>query len=85
MAMTTLPQVTHIGEHTVGAFSDVVTRELPNGWVYSLSIGDWRNADGVSFEGIGIVPTIEVINPVSALEAGRDEVLELAVTLAEDG
>ncbi|MEL6256252.1 MAG: hypothetical protein AAFR87_29885 [Bacteroidota bacterium] len=31
---------------------------MPNGWVYSLSIGDWRDAEGVSFEDIGLIPDI---------------------------
>lgn len=83
MGMVALPQVTHIGEHTAGSFSDVVTRELPNGWAYSLSIGDWRDADGVNHEGIGIVPTVEVLNTAEAITEGRDLALERALELAE--
>ncbi|MFT6822056.1 MAG: carboxyl-terminal processing protease [Myxococcota bacterium] len=84
MAMVGLPGVTHIGEHTAGSFSDKVKRELPNGWVYGLSIGDWRDADGVNHEGFGIVPTVERVNPVAAVEEGRDEVLDLALELASE-
>ncbi|MEN0067445.1 MAG: S41 family peptidase [Myxococcota bacterium] len=79
LAMTELPQVVHVGETTTGSFSDVVTRDLPNGWLYSLSIGDWRDARDVSHEGIGIIPTIEAINTLEALSEGRDLALEGAV------
>lgn len=37
LAMRALPNVTHVGEPTRGAFSDVLDRELPNGWQLSLS------------------------------------------------
>ncbi|MBX2800145.1 MAG: S41 family peptidase [Myxococcales bacterium] len=48
LGMVELPQVTHIGERTQGAFSDAIFRELGNGWLYSISIGDWRDAHDVS-------------------------------------
>lgn len=81
LAMVRLPQVTHIGEHTQGAFSDVVARELANGWVYGISIGDWRDADDVSHEGRGVVPSIDVVNTVEANRDGRDLALERALDL----
>lgn len=78
LAMVDLPQVTHAGEHTTGSMSDVVGRDLPNGWVYGVSIGEWRDENDVSWEGRGIPPTLEVVNTAEARQAGRDLALEVA-------
>lgn len=81
LAMRTLPQVSSIGDTTAGAFSNLVLREMPNGWGYSMSIGDWRAADGTSFEGIGLPPDELIQNKRSDLLNGKDEVLERALEL----
>lgn len=78
LALKTQAQVTHMGDTTTGAFSDVVKRQLPNGWFYGLSVGDYRNADNVSLEGIGIAPDLLVKNTKEDLEMGRDFMLEAA-------
>ena len=81
LAMRTLPQLTSIGDYTQGAFSNAITRELPNGWLYSLSIGDWRAADGTSYEGIGLPPDTVVYNELQELQSGADQVLDTAIDL----
>jgi carboxyl-terminal processing protease len=81
LAMRTLPQLTMLGDTTQGAFSNAVPRELPNGWLYTISIGDWRAADGTSYEGIGIPPEQVVRNQGSDLAQGTDEALEAAIAL----
>lgn len=81
LAMMTLPQVTTLGDTTAGAFSNNAVGELPNGWAFSLSIGDWRAADGTSYEGKGIPPDILVRNQREALLNGQDAVLEKAIGL----
>ena len=81
LAMITLPQVTTVGDTTSGAFSNLVIRELPNGWVYTMSIGDWRAGDGTSYEGIGIPPQVVVQNKREELLDGKDEALETAIEL----
>ena len=83
LAMKTLPNVTTVGDTTAGAFSNLVTRELPNGWGYSMSIGDWRAADGISYEGQGIPPEVLVRNRREDLLAGKDEALEAAIGLLQ--
>lgn len=77
LAFRALPQLTSMGDTTTGAFSNAVYRELPNGWLYSLSIGDWRAADGTSYEGVGLPPDIVV--PNAELEQGFDRVIEAAI------
>ncbi|MEM6931128.1 MAG: S41 family peptidase, partial [Myxococcota bacterium] len=62
MAMRVQPRVTIIGEPSMGALSDAVNRELPNGWVYGIAIGDWRDDDDVSFEGRGVPVDIPALN-----------------------
>lgn len=81
LAMRPLQQVTFVGDTTAGAFSNQINREMPNGWGYSLSIGEWRDADGYSFEGIGIHPDILVQNQEEDLLKGTDEALERAMDL----
>ncbi|MEL7529836.1 MAG: S41 family peptidase [Bacteroidota bacterium] len=78
-AMKSFPQVIQVGDTTTGAFSDVVTRELPNGWLYGVSVGDYRNADNVNLESIGIAPEIVIVNTKQDLAAGDDKMLERAM------
>lgn len=81
LAMNVLPQVTFVGDTTSGAFSNQINRELPNGWGYSLSIGQWLDANGVSYEGIGLAPDILVQNKKQDLLNGKDEALEKAIDI----
>ncbi len=81
LAMKVLPQVTFVGDTTTGAFSNQINRELPNGWGYSLSIGEWRDADGISYEGVGLAPDILVQNKKMDVLNGKDEALEVAIEI----
>lgn len=83
LAMKVLPQVTFVGDTTTGAFSNQINRELPNGWGYSLSIGEWIDAEGVSYEGQGLPPNVLVRNKQTDVLAGKDETLERAMELLE--
>ena len=79
LAMNQIATVTQLGDTTFGIFSDNPKRELPNGWIYSVSPGDFRAADGKSYEGIGIAPKIRVVNTKEDIAAGKDIVLEAAL------
>jgi carboxyl-terminal processing protease len=81
LALRTQNHITQVGTITSGAFSDAPMREAPNGWTYTLSIGDYRAADGKSYEGIGLQPQLEVKNRKADLAAGRDPALERAIEL----
>ncbi|MGN6248013.1 MAG: S41 family peptidase [Ginsengibacter sp.] len=78
-AMNTQPEVTQMGDTTAGGFTDVISRELPNGWLYFVGVGDYRDASGKSEEGIGVAPKIYAINSKSDIDAGKDKVLEQAI------
>ena len=67
------PPVTRVGENTQGVFSDVLSRQLPNGWRFGLPNEVFRTPQRTTFDGTGIPP--DVVVPVFADEdvaVGRD-------------
>jgi hypothetical protein len=80
-AMNRIETVQQLGDTTSGAFSDNIMRETWNGWMYTISVGDYRAADGKSYEGIGVAPKVFCRNEKAEVLAGKDRVLEMAVTL----
>lgn len=83
LAMRERDDLVTVGTTTAGAFSDAILREAGNGWAYTISVGDYRAADGRSYEGIGLAPDVEVANTARDLDAGRDRVLEAAIAELE--
>ncbi len=81
LAMKRNKQVTTVGDSTGGAFSDAVKRELPNGWIYRVSIADVRAADGNNYESIGLAPDVLIQNRKEELQTGQDKALEKAIGL----
>ncbi|MFN8574678.1 MAG: S41 family peptidase [Gemmatimonadaceae bacterium] len=78
--MGRLPHVTRIGENTQGVFSDVLGREMPNGWHFGLPNEVFRTKDGKTFDGAGIPPDIAVPVFVDAdVTAGRDPAVQRAL------
>ena len=77
--MRSLPQVTHLGEPTNGALSDVLEKGLPNDWEFTLSNEVYRDANGQAFEAIGISPTVSVpVLSKAARDRGEDSALNAA-------
>lgn len=58
LALRALPNGIHAGQTTRGAFSDVLSKRLPNGWEVSLSNEVYADAEGVVWEGRGIAPEL---------------------------
>jgi carboxyl-terminal processing protease len=81
LAMRANENVIHVGGTTAGAFSDEVFFDLANGWIYSVSVGDYRASDGKSYEGKGITPMIVSENKKADLLQGRDVALEKGISL----
>lgn len=77
-AMRENENVTHVGTKTAGAFSDQIAHQLPNGWIFTIGVGDYRGSDGKSYEGIGIMPKVLSTNNKSDVLNGVDKTLELA-------
>jgi C-terminal processing protease CtpA/Prc len=76
------PHVVRIGENTQGVFSDVLGRNLPNGWHFGLPNEIFRTARGTTFDGPGIPP--DIIVPVFAdddIAAGKDPAIAKALAI----
>lgn len=78
LAMRVLPNVSQMGDTTAGGFSNSNPGELPNGWGYTISVGEWTDGNGISYEGKGIPPDVYFKSTRSELLAGKDALLELA-------
>ncbi len=74
-----LPNVTHYGQKTRGAFSTPLAKPLPNGWYLELSNEIFKSPQGVVFEGIGISPDyeIEIYNKNAPVESHKEAVLKI--------
>jgi C-terminal processing protease CtpA/Prc len=61
LATLNFPNFEIVGSHTNGALSDVLVKELPNGWEYWISNEVYESTSGVVYEVTGIPPnhTIE--------------------------
>lgn len=79
MALKTLPNLVHLGDTTNGALSTKIGKELPNGWYYSVSPQIIEFMDGISYEGVGLIPDILSKNTIEEIEAGQDLTLEAAL------
>ena len=79
------PIVTRIGENTQGVFSDVLTRKLPNGWLFSLPNQIYLTKNGKTFDGVGVPPDIFApVFPREDLDKGHDSALEKAIAILGD-
>ena len=81
LAMDELEHVTLLGDTTAGSYSDNPTTEMYNGWIFSFSVGDFRAADGKSYEGIGTAPDVWMVNTNEDLQQNKDRVLEKAMEM----
>jgi hypothetical protein len=68
-----------VGSPTAGADGDVTNFTVPGGITVTFSGEGVRHADGRQLQRIGLIPDLEVRPTITAIRAGRDEVLERAV------
>ena len=59
MCMRGLPHVTLVGQPSTGILSDNLKKQLPNGWITSISNEFYCSADGKLFEGPGVPVDVE--------------------------
>ena len=79
--MNRKPKITRVGETTQGVFSDVLGRQLPNGWRFGLA-NERFVTDGKTFDNVGIVPDVAVESFTPAARAtGRDAGIERALAI----
>lgn len=81
LAMRQNTQVKFVGDFTYGAFSDNPKWELPNGWIVAMSTGDFRDHNGISYEGIGLEPDLLAINTPGEMSNGDDRALIRAISI----
>lgn len=79
MYLMTLPHVTFVGINTAGAVGERIEKEMPNGWIYSITAQLVTLPDGSSPEGPGISPDIEIMNTAEVMDRGVDTQLEAAI------
>lgn len=80
LAMRELPNVTHFGMQTRGAFSDVLEKGLPNGWRVWISNEVYLDMQGRHWEARGVPPQhpIAVFDPANLDESHAEAIFEIA-------
>ncbi len=58
-----LPNMIRVGSNTMGIFSDVLQKKLPNGWRFGLSNEIYETEDGENYEYQGIPPNFLIPYP----------------------
>jgi len=81
LALRQFDHVKAVGDTTAGSFSDNPNFEMYNGWMFSVSVGDYRAPGGVSYEGIGMPPDMVSKTTKEDLLIGKDVALEKAMEL----
>jgi len=81
LCLAALPGTSFVGETTNGAFSDMLYKRLPNGWIFTLSNEEYRDSRGVCHEGRGIAPDVAAPMDLRAAAEGRDPALDAAIAL----
>ena len=80
VAMGTLPNVTLVGDRTAGATGNPGTFNLANGWTYTVSRWIEYTPDNQIIEDNGIAPDVFVAASAADFAAGRDPVLDWALS-----
>jgi carboxyl-terminal processing protease len=83
MCMKALPNVTVIGDRTNGVYSDILERDLPNGWSLGLPNERYFAADGHCYEKIGVQPDIYIPFDFDEIMRGKDRIMERALEYAQ--
>lgn len=81
MAAWTMPHATVIGDTTRGIYSGKWDRVLPNTWEYSSSGMVVRDMEGVTWEGVGFPPEVQVRNTLEANQEKKDLALDEALRI----
>ncbi|PTS99032.1 hypothetical protein DBR11_13555 [Pedobacter sp. HMWF019] len=63
LAAHSYKNITTIGSRTAGIFSEILWKELPNGWEFSLSNEIYTDPSGKTYEGTGIPVNYELYYP----------------------
>jgi len=83
LAMRQYGHVTTLGDTTAGSFSDNPNFEMYNGWIFSVSVGDYRGPGNISYEGTGLPPDVYSKTSREQLLIENDITLESAIGMLE--
>lgn len=83
LAMSTMPNVTLIGEPTNGMLSDAWFAIMPNGWLVSLANEQYLTIDHLQYEGLGVPVDVELLITDETFAGGQDLILEEALSRAQ--
>lgn len=75
LALRQFDHVRHLGTHSGGGLAMFLPRQLPNGWMYTVSVQDTRCPQGRSYERVGVAPHRYVEND----SRHDDAILEAAI------
>jgi carboxyl-terminal processing protease len=76
------PNVVLVGDRTASVHSDVLQKQLPNGWKIGISNEAFVAPDGSMYETVGVAPDVLVpYYPEAVKESGVDPLLEKAMDL----
>jgi carboxyl-terminal processing protease len=81
LALNQFDHIKTLGDTTAGSFSDNPNFEMYNGWMFSVSVGDYRAPGGVSYEGVGMPADVYAKTTKEELLSGKDSALEKAMVL----
>ena len=81
LALNQFDHIKALGDTTAGSFSDNPNFEMYNGWMFSVSVGDYRAPGGVTYEGIGLAPDTYSKTTREDLLNGKDVTLEKAIEI----
>jgi len=73
---------TRVGAPTAGANGDIVRVDAAGGFFVIFTGMRVTRHDGTSFHRVGLAPELPVVPTLSGLRAGRDEVLEVGLSVA---
>ena len=79
LALRQYDHVIHMGKQTGGGLAMFLPRQLPNGWMHTVSVQDTRGPQGRSFERIGVPPQQHLENGAEEIDRGQDAMLDEAV------
>jgi C-terminal processing protease CtpA/Prc len=85
MSLRSGNRATVIGSQTAGADGNVSRFSLPGGLTTAFSGIGVYYPDGKETQRVGIVPDIEVKPTIKGIQEGRDELLERAISVLENG
>lgn len=85
LMMRILPNVTQVGDTTLGLGSNPLEKKLPNGWTYRIPRSMQSTPDGFVYQWKGLPPAIAVKWDDAAVAAGRDPYLDAAIEKLSNG